>query len=470
MPSQDTDVLQQPEGERERGGLWRDADFLKFWGAESLSMFGTQISMLAIPLLAVTVLDAGPFQMGLINAAQFLPYLLFTLLAGAWVDQRRRRPVMIGANLGRAAVLALIPLTSVLGLLRVELLAAIVFAAATLSVFFDLAYQAHLPSLVGRDQLIEGNGKLEGSRSIAQTGGPGIGGLIVGLTTAPVAVLLDALTYLASAVALLFIRRPEAGPATPAATGATAATATATAATDPGPLLTRIGAGLRLLARHRHLRAIAGEAATYNLFNQAFWAVLVLHLSRELHFSALLLGTMLAMSGVGAFAGSVLAGRLARRWGLGRTIVATTALACAAPLLIPIAGASGIGAGTGAGTGSGDGGHAATTAVIAIAIALLLNGAGVAISNIHVVSLRQAVVPPELLGRTNAGYRFLVTGTAALGALLGGWLGGTIGLRATLTAAGLATLTALLPVVRSPLARLRVLTDATEAGTPSVRA
>ncbi|MEH6373492.1 MFS transporter [Streptomyces sp. KLMMK] len=170
-------------------------------------------------------------------------------------------------------------------------------------------------------------------------------------------------------------------------------------------------------------------------------------ISRELHFSALLLGTMLAMSGVGAFAGSVLAGRLARRWGLGRTIVATTALACAAPLLIPIAGGSGIGAGTGSGAG-GDGGHAAATAVVAIAIALLLNGAGMAISNIHVVSLRQTVVPPELLGRTNAGYRFLVTGTAALGALLGGWLGGTIGLRATLTAAGLATLTALLFVVR----------------------
>ncbi|WP_058043061.1 MFS transporter [Streptomyces roseifaciens] len=453
-------MLEQPEVKR--GGLWRDADFLKFWGAESLSMFGTQISMLAIPLLAVTVLDAGPFQMGLINAAQFLPYLLFTLLAGVWVDQRRRRPIMIGANLGRAAVLALIPLTSVLGLLRVELLAAIVFAAATLTVVFDLAYQAYLPSLVKRDQLIEGNGKLEGSRSIAQAGGPGIGGLIVGLATAPVAVLLDALTYLVSAIALLFIRRPEAGPAT-ASTTATTATATATAsttatatATDPGPVLTRIGAGLRLVAHHRHLRAIAGEAATYNLFNQAFWAVLVLHLSRELHFSALLLGTMLAMSGVGAFAGSVLAGRLARRWGLGRTIVATTALACAAPLLIPIAG--------GNGDGNGSGGRAAAVAVIAVA--LVLNGAGVAISNIHVVSLRQTVVPPELLGRTNAGYRFLVTGTAALGALLGGWLGGVIGLRATLAAAGLATLTALLFVVRSPLARLRVLADATEAGDP----
>ncbi|MFC5148258.1 MFS transporter [Streptomyces aureoversilis] len=469
MPSRDTDVLQHPEAKCERGGLWRDADFLKFWGAESLSMFGTQISVSAIPLLAVTVLDAGPFQMGLINAAQFLPYLLFTLLAGVWVDQRRRRPVMIGANLGRAAVLALIPLTSALGLLRIELLAAIVFAAATLTVFFDLAYQAYLPSLVNRDQLIEGNGKLEGSRSIAQAGGPGVGGLIVGLATAPVAVLLDALTYLASAVTLLFIRRPEAGPATvTAATALTNVTTNVTAPDpDPGPLLTRIGAGLRLLARHGHLRAIAGEAATYNLFNQAFWAVLVLYLSRELHLSALLLGTVLAMSGVGAFAGSVLAGRLARRWGLGRTIVTTTALACAAPLLIPIAG--GIGTGSGTGTEAGTGGRAAAAAVIAIAVALLLNGAGVAISNIHVVSLRQTVVPPELLGRTNAGYRFLVTGTAALGALLGGWLGGAIGLRATLAVAGLATLTALLFVVRSPLARLRTLTDATEAGAPSVR-
>ncbi|MGP3983816.1 MFS transporter [Streptomyces sp. KR80] len=408
------------------GGLWRDADFLKFWSAESLSMFGAQISLLAIPLLAATTLDATPFQMGVLNAAQFAPYMLFTLLAGVWIDQRRRRPIMIGANFGRAVILGFIPIGMALGVLRVELLSVIVFVAATLTVLFDLAYQAYLPSLVGREQLIEGNGKLEGSRSLAQASGPGLGGVLVGLLTAPVVVLIDAATYFVSAVSLLFIRRSEARPKATAAEGSVVA---------------RIRTGLRLVASNRYLRAIAGEAATYNFFNQALWAVLILYLSRELHFSAATLGGVMAMTGVGAFLGSLVAGRLGRRWGIGRSIMVTMVVACAAPLIIPAA----------------DGGLLVTVPVVGFA--LLLNGMGVVISNIQVMSLRQTVVPSDILGRANAGYRFLVTGTAALGSLTGGWLGGQIGLRATLVVVGLGTLTALLFIARSPLPRLRDLSE-----------
>jgi MFS family permease len=401
---------------------------MKFWSAETLSLFGTQVSLLAIPLLAVTTLKATPFDMGIINAAQFLPYMLFTLFAGVWIDQRRRRPIMIGAGFGRAVIFGLVPLGTALGVLGVGLLSGIVFVGATLTVFFDLSYQAYLPSLVGRDQLVEANGKVEGSLSVAQAAGPGMGGVIVGALTAPIAVLLDACTYLVSAVSLLFVRRPEPEPEASASEGSVPA---------------RIAIGLRVVVSNRYLRAIAGEAATYNLFNQALWAVLILYMSRELHFSPVVLGVVVAMTGVGAFLGSLIAGRLGRRWGLGRTVTAMMALACAVPLLIPLAGGGRV------------------VAALIIGLALLLDGMGAVISNIQVMSLRQTVVPSEILGRTNAGYRFLVTGTAALGALLGGWLGGLIGLRPTLVVVGAGTLLAMLFIVGSPLPRLRDLSDVT---------
>jgi MFS family permease len=408
------------------GGLWQDSDFLKFWSAETLSMFGSQISLLAIPLLAVTTLHATPFGMGLINAAQFAPYLLFTLVAGVWIDQRRRHPVLVGANLGRAVIFGLVPLGTALGMLNIGLLAVIVFLAATLTVLFDLAYQSYLPSLVGREHLVEGNGKLEGSRSLAQAGGPGAAGVLVGLATAPFAVFIDAVTYLVSAVSLLFIRKPEEAPKRTAAQGS---------------VLGRIGAGLRLVGRNRYLRAIAGEASCYNLFNQILWTVLVLYLSRQLHFSAAVIGVVLAMSGVGAFLGSLVAGWLGRRWGTGRTIMTAMVTGCAAPLIIPAAGGGPVGS------------------ALVVGFALLVNGMGVVICNIQVISLRQTAVSSDVLGRANAGYRFLVTGAAAIGSLLGGWLGGLVGLRATLVVGGLGTLAALCFFLGSPILRLKSLAE-----------
>ncbi|MFE5732210.1 MFS transporter [Streptomyces sp. NPDC056528] len=429
--------MSAPEERPRQGGLWRDRDFMRLWSGESLSMFGAQISLVAIPLLAVATLDATPFEMGVVNAAQFLPYLLFTLPAGVWVDQRRRRPLMIGANLGRAAVYGLVPLGTALGLLGIWGLAAIVFLAATLTVVFDLAYQSYLPSLVGREHLVEANGKLEGSRSVAQASGPGIAGLLVGLITAPVTVLVNALTYLVAGFAAMRIRKPEE---VPAATG------------EQGSMLSRIGTGLRLIGHNPYLRAIAGEASVYNLFNQALWTALVLYLTHRLHFSALTIGIVLAMSGVGAFLGSLAAGWCGRHWGLGRTIMIAMLIGCASPLIIPAA--------------SGD----KHVAIPIVAFALLLNGAGVVICNIQVISLRQTAVPSDVLGRANAGYRFLVTGAAALGSLLGGGLGELIGLRATLVVGGLGTLAALSFFLGSPIPKLKDLSEVAppEPGTGGV--
>lgn len=426
--------MSNPSRLRPPGGLWRDTEYVKFWSAETLSMFGTQISFVAIPLLAATTLNATPFEMGVVNAAQFLPFLLFTLLAGVWIDQTRRRPVLIATNFGRALVFGLIPLGVALDLLGIGLLATLVFIAATLSVLFDLAYQSYLPSLVRYDQLVEGNGKLEGSRSLAQASGPGAGGVLVTAITAPVAILVDALTYLVSAIALCFIHREEPAPEPTAAQVS---------------VLARIAAGLKLVATNRYLRPIAGEAATYNLFNQALWAVLIIFLTRELGFSAALVGIVMTMTGIGAFLGSLIANRMGKALGLGPAVMVAMVIGCAAPLLIPAAGGGTI------------------TAACIVGFALLVNGMGVVICNIQVISLRQTAIPAEVLGRANAGYRFLVTGTAALGAILGGALGELIGLRATMVVGGLGSLAALLFFVGSPIPRLRDLSEVAPAEPPA---
>jgi MFS family permease len=421
--------MDNPSTEQRQATLWRDPDFLRFWSAETLSLIGSQISLVAIPLLAVTVLTVTPFEMGVLNAAQFLPYLVLTLFAGVWVDRSRRLPMLIGANFGRTVLFGLIPLMLALDLLNVWLLSVLVCLAAAMTVVFDLAYQSYLPSLIGREQLVEGNSKLEGSRSFALLSGPGAAGVLVAALTAPVAILLDAITYLVSAVTLLFIRRVEPTPQP-----------------DTGPrrsLATQIGYGVRMVLRNTYLRALSAEAAVYNLFNQMIWAVLILYMARDLRLSPPVIGIVLTMSGAGGLLGSVISARLSRRWGLGPTLIGSIVIANAAPLLIPLAA----------------GGWIVTAPLIAFA--LLVNGVGLVVYSIQAISVRQAAVSSDVLGRTNAGYRFAVTGSAAIGALLGGALGGWIGLRATMLIGALGTLAALWFVIRSPIPRLRDLSELT---------
>jgi MFS family permease len=416
-----------PPAERRHGGLWRDRDFMKFWSAETLSLLGSQVSLVAIPLLAITSLAATPFEMGVLNAAQFAPFLVLTLVAGVWVDKHRRLPMLIGANVGRAVLFGSIPLAIALGLMNISVLSTLVFLAGMLTVVFELAYQSYLPSLVGHEHLIEGNGKLEGSRSFAQMSGPGAAGILVGAAGAPIAILIDAVTYLVSAMTLLFIRRSEPEPQP-----------------DPGPrksLWTQIGYGLRLSVSNIYLRALGTEAAIYNLFNQMLWAVLILHLARGMHFSPVIIGLVLTMEGVGALLGSLVAARLGRRWGIGHTLIGSITVANAAPLLIPAA-PSGW-----------------ALAAPLIGVALMINGTGIVIYSIQAISVRQAAVSSDVLGRTNAGYRFAVTGAAAIGALTGGALGGLIGLRATMVVGAIGTLGAMCFVIRSPIPKLRGLSD-----------
>jgi MFS family permease len=194
------------------GGLWRNADFLKLWSAETVSQFGTQVSQLALPLAAVLVLDASAFQVAALGTVEFLPFILFTLPAGVWVDRVPRRPILIAGDFGRAALLASIPIAYLADALTLGQLYVVGFLIGIFTVFFDVAYMSYLPALVEREHIIEGNSKLEVSRSSAQIGGPGFGGVLVQIFTAPYAILVDAVSFLGSGLFILRIRKQEPRP------------------------------------------------------------------------------------------------------------------------------------------------------------------------------------------------------------------------------------------------------------------
>src|SRR3954452_10320038 len=401
------------------GGLLRPADFRRLWAAQSASLFGSEITALALPLMAVLLLDASPVQMGLLAAAGTAPFLLCSLPAGVWIDRRRRRPVLIAADVVRAVLLLSIPLMAWLGSLRIEQLYAVTFFVGVLGVFFEVAHYAYVPSLVGRESVVEGNSKLQISYSAAEAGGPGVAGLLVQVISAPGAIAIDAVTFLVSAVLLRRIESPEPPVATQ---------------TSPG-LRRDVEAGLRALLGHHLLRPIVLASMTESVFLKGIAAIFVLYATRELEISPLMLGVIMAVGGIGAIPGALLSAPAARRFGVGPTIIGGWLIAMAAWLLIPLA------------TGP--------LAVPVLAVSMLLGGVAGTIVNVQQWSLRQLVTPDALQGRVTASHRFLVYGAYPLGALLGGWLGAALGLRPAIVVCALGALTAPLWVAFSPLRRLR---------------
>jgi predicted MFS family arabinose efflux permease len=404
-------------------GLWQHPDFVKLWAGHTISRFGSEFSQLAIPLTAALVLNASAFQMGLLGTFEFAPFLVLSLFAGVWVDRLRRQPILIIADVGRAVLLGSIPLAAVLGMLRIEQLYVVGVCTGVLTVFFDVADQSYLPALVSREHLVEGNSKLEMSRSVAQITGPGIAGAVVQLVTAPLAILVDAASFLASAVFILFIRVPEPAPVRHA--------------DGPGTLWAELREGLAVVLGNPLLRSIAGCTATANLFGNAMMAVFVLYVTRELGIGPALLGIIFAMGGPGALLGALAAGRLAQRFGVGPTIIGSALIGALAELLIPLAsGPSIVVAGT-------------------LMLAGFIGGTASPIYNISQVSLRQAITPDRLQGRMNASVRFIVWGTIPLGALLGGALGDAIGLWPTLASMAACCLLAPLWILFSPVWQLK---------------
>jgi MFS family permease len=402
--------------------LIRSADFLRLWTAETISQFGSQISGLAIPLIAATVLQVSPFEFGLLSTIQFLPFILLSLPAGVWVDRLRRRPILIVGDVGRAIALATIPIAFALDVLTIWQLYAVGFVVGCLTVFFDVAYQSYLPALVERSQLVEGNAKLEISRSAAAVIGPGLTGVVVGVIGAATAVAFDALSFAGSAFFIWRIRREEPDPRM----------------TDTGEPIRRgpgmrqeAAAGLRYVLGNRYLRSIAACTATTNLFFNIGGAILILYAVDDVGLGPAAIGIVFSVGALGFLAGAFLANRIAARIGVGPTIVIGAFLGFPAALLIALA--------------------PAAYAIPLFIVAFAMEGLAQVIYNVNQVSFRQAITPTRIQGRMNASMRFIVWGTIPVGALIGGALGGIIGLHATIWVSAVGLLVPFLIILVGPV-------------------
>lgn len=410
-----------------RGGrpptLWRHRDFMKLWSAQTISLIGSQVTVLALPLTAILLLRASAQEVGLLTAAGYLPFLLLGLPAGVWVDRLRRRPLLILTDLGRAILLLAIPTLYALDGLHLWMLYPIAFCNGVLTLFFDVAFQSYLPSLVPRDRLAEGNTKLEVSFSGAQLAGPSLGGVLVQLLTAPFAILADAFSYLLSAALILAVRHAEPPPAREVGAGA--------------GLVEQIREGLRCVLDNKLLRPIALTTGIGNLFDiyGMVAAILALYAVSELQLSPIGLGALLAVANAGAVLGAAVSGRLMNRFGIGPMLAGSSVVPGLSVLLLPLA--------------------TPATAVPVLAIALGLAGFAIAVFNVGQITLRQTVTPDAMQGRMNATIRFLIWGTIPIGAFLGGLLGGTIGLRATFVVAGIGSTLSSLPILLSSVRSLR---------------
>lgn len=402
--------------------LLANRDFLRLWAGETVSVFGSQITLLALPLAAVLTLHAGSFQMGVLSAAGMLPWLLFALPVGVWTDRRpRRRRVLIVTDLGRAAVLLTVPLASALHLLSFAQLAVVAFAAGTLTLFFALAWVSYLPTIVPREQLVDANSKLMTSTSTAQIAGPSFAGALVGVATAPFAILIDAVSFLVSAAFLATIRTPEEERPVEAAR----------------PWRHDLAVGLRFVAQDPLQRSIAGSAATLNFFGMAQLAIVVLYASARLGMSPGLIGLAFAAGSVGALIGAVLAPRVAGRLGPGRAILWATVFFPLALAILPLASP----------------GQPRLVSVGILAAAEFVGGIGVMVFDVNTAGLRQALTPPELMGRSAGAMSFLTQSAKPLGSLFGGGLGAAVGLHATLWIAAAGGLLVIPWTVFSPLRR-----------------
>jgi MFS family permease len=420
-----------PGGLRAYAGLLTDRDFRRLWIAQSISQLGTQVTNLALPLVAIVVLGASAFEVAVLGAVEFLPFLLFTLPAGVWVDRLEKRRLMVAADLGRAVILGSVPVAALEGWLSIWLLYVVAFAAGTLTVVFDISYQAIVPELVARDRLQEANSRLEISRSAALVLGPGLGGFLVGVMSAPTAIVVDALSYLGSAGFLFGLRRRHAPHAGDAQGGA----ARPAAAAPRASLRTEMAEGLRFFAANALLRASSGSIVIQNVASQVSGAILLVFAVRELSLTAETIGLAISLGSVGVLAGAATASAVGRRIGVGPTLtVAALANAVATAFLV-------------ASTPS-------TAFVLFVAWGAVAGYAGM-LTNVNGLSLRQAVTPTALQGRVNATGRWINWSVIPVGSIVGGALAGIIGLRATVGVGAVLAFLAVPWLVLSPLRTLR---------------
>ncbi len=399
-------------------GLWRQSDFVKLWAGQTVSVFGSMVTRIALPLTALLSLGAGPLQLGYLKAIEDGPMLVAGLLAGVWVDRTRRRHVMMAADVARAGLLASIPVAAATGRLTMAHLYGVAALAALCTTFFNAAYPAYLPTLVGRDQLVEGNSKLTGSAAVAEMGGFASAGVLVQVLGGPLAFLVDAWTFLVSALSLAWIRAPE-----PRLHSHVRQRRAIGEAAD----------GLRAVWRDRSVRALVACSTTMSLAGGAFGALYMLFAVRTLGLSPAAAGVIAGCGGGGSLVGALLAAPARRRFGPKATLIAGFGLGGACQLLVPLA-------------------HGGPWAAGAYLVAAQVLGDGLmTVALVNDVSLRQALVDDAVLGRVSATANMLTVAAMPVGALAAGWIGQAASPRIALAAAALTFALAALWIVPAPL-------------------
>lgn len=401
-------------------GLWNHPDFVKLWIGQTVSDLGNGITGIALPLTAVLILDATPAQMGILSALEGIAALLVGLFAGVWADRLRRRPILIVTDLGRAATLLSVPLAAFWGLLHIEQLYLVAALTGVLTVFFHVADQSFLPSLVHQEDLIEGNSKLGASASIAEIGGPALAGPLVQVVTAPIAILFDVCSFLISACCVWRIRAVEPAPQ----------------ATKQQSFRHALTEGLRAIVAHPLLRVLAGSAFLFAFFGNFFAALYPVYVIRTIGAPPVMLGFLVGAGGVGALAGAFLEQRVVRRFGLGKTLAGGLLISAAIGLVVVLLARGSV-----------------IFAVALLFFSQLVGDVAIALYQMSEVSLRQSVIPARMLGRVNASMQVLTRGLGASGALLGGALGQQIGIRPTLLIAEVGMLIAAVWLFCSPVRR-----------------
>lgn len=408
--------------------LRKQPDFLKLWSGQTISQFGSGITGSALPLTAVLVLGASSTQMGFLVAAEAVPFALFGSFAGVWVDRLRRRPLMIDADIGRAILLLSIPLAALLGRLQIGQLFLVAALIGVLTVLFDVAYQSFLPSLVTREQLLAANSRLATSTAMAEVVTPGLAGVLVQLVSAPLTLLLDALSFVCSAGSIALIRR-EQHPMP---------------LSSHGDVFREIGAGLTTVARHPLLRAFAAYRLMSRFFGNWIGALYILYGLHELGLGPALLGLTVGVGGVSNLVGTLLVGPLTRRFGVGPSMLAAATVGSFTAFLVPLA-------------------HGPVLMGFGILALCQAFDAVQPIYEVNALSLRQSITPPHILGRVNAAMQVLEGGIGPLGAIIAGILAGHIGMRPTLFLAALGAGPSILWLVFSPLPALRTMPIAPES-------
>lgn len=410
--------------------LLREPQFRRFWSGQTISMFGDQITGLALPIVAVLALGADATQMGLLVAIGLLPHLLFSLPAGVWLDRvRRRRRLMIFMDLGRAAAIVSVPITVSLHLLSLPLLFAIFFVVGSLSVVFDIAWNTLFVAIAKRDQYVEANSLLNVSRSLSSVGGPALGGVLIQLFTAPIALVADALSFVGSAFFLARVRATEAP-----------------IEHDPGSIRSQLATGLAFLVRDPIIRPSVLSVATMNLFNYCFQGLFVLYVIRYLGVEPGILGVALGIGAVGSVLGALVSARIGRRFGIGPAWVMGLIIFPGATILVPAAGPD-----------------LPMGSILALLfVAEFMSGFGVMILDINGGSMLFARTPDRIRGRANGAFRFVNMGVRPIGAVIGGVLGGVFGVRETLLVVTVAQLSGVLWLIGSPIPRMKGLPEPPE--------